>query len=82
LPTAWALESYRAARIYLVNRDSRRIDENDIADWGHYGAAIHAETLVVEDSKFRSIVEECPPPKPRVVRLVEWARALLGYDRG
>lgn len=36
LPTVWTATAYELARLFLVNRDARRIDPNDHPDQGHY----------------------------------------------
>lgn len=77
LPTVWAMTSFRLARMYLVLRDGRKIDANDFPDWGHYVGAIHAESIVSDDAKFRSIIEECPAPKPVARSFADWASDLL-----
>ena len=78
LPTIWAINAYRTGRIFLINRDGRRIDGNDLSDWVHYLGAIHASEFIVDDKKFRDVIEVCPPPKPRVRQFVEWAHEIIG----
>jgi hypothetical protein len=73
----WAHASYQVARIYLVNRDGRRIDGNDYPDWRHFVAAAYADELVVNDRRFAEIVNHCPPPKPSVVTFETWARDVV-----
>jgi len=77
LPTVWAYAAYMVARIFLVNRDGRKIDENDFADWSHYTAAAHADQLVTDDGRFNAIVQCCPAPKPQAVSFKQWASGIL-----
>jgi hypothetical protein len=77
LPTLWAREAARLARIFLKHRDGRRVDGNDFVDWLHYQAAVHADVFVTSDKKLTAIAQECPPPKPNVVTFDAWAGDLL-----
>lgn len=76
LPTVWHMWAYRCARIFLLNRDGRAIDQNDYVDWEHYWSAAHCDVLVVDDRGFRQVVELCPPPKPRLLSFAEWCGEL------
>jgi hypothetical protein len=71
LRTVWAWASYQAARTYLVHRDGRALDSNDLHDQEHYVAAAYADYFVTSDGTFRKIVNECPSPKPRLLHLAE-----------
>lgn len=82
LPTLWAHFAYSVTRLFLVLRDGRAIDPNDVADKGHYAAAAYCDSLVVDDRKFRGIISQCPGPKPRVLTFVEWLQAINGPASG
>lgn len=78
LPTLWCRTAFKAAHVYVINRDGSSIDGNDFFDWCHYTAAAHADVFVTRDRRLRAVARECPAPKPRVMSFEDWARGMLG----
>jgi hypothetical protein len=79
LPTIWGYHAYLVSRLFMQMRDGRRVDENDLEDWGHYSAAMYADELVIEDRKFREIAGLCPSPGPTLRSFREWGQSILGF---
>jgi hypothetical protein len=77
LPTIWGIAAYRTSQIFLATRDGRRVDKNDATDWLHYAGAMYADEFVVQDGRFRAIVDAAPRPKPKAMTFEDWAAQVL-----